>query len=122
MITKKLNTPTSEMTAKIFGSYDKNILKLEEAFGVRIYNIQNQADDGDTIVVEGEPEEVVKAHEALAYMKKIAAIGDELTEQSVDYTISMVKDGRLSELDDLDNDCFFVTAKGKPVKAKTVGQ
>ena len=122
MATKKLNTQTSEMTSRIFGNFDKNIGRIEEEFSVRIYNIQNQNDDGDTIVVEGEEPGVTLAHETLSYLKKIVTIGDELTDQSVDYTISMVKDGRQNELSDFDEDCFFVTAKGKPVKAKTVGQ
>ena len=94
MATKKLNTQTSEMTSRIFGSFDKNIGRIEEEFSVRIYNIQNQNDDGDTIVVEGEEPGVTLAHETLSYLKKIVTIGDELTDQSVDYTISMVKDGR----------------------------
>jgi phosphate starvation-inducible PhoH-like protein len=34
----------------------------------------------------------------------------------------MVQDGAQDELSQLDDDCFFVTARGKPVKAKTVGQ
>ena len=122
MATKKLNTQTSEMTSRIFGNFDKNIGRIEEEFSVRIYNIQNQNDDGDTIVVEGEEPGVTLAYETLSYLKKIVAIGDELTDQSVDYTISMVKDGRQKELSNFDEDCFFVTAKGKPVKAKTVGQ
>lgn len=122
MATKKINTQTSEMTSRIFGSFDKNIRRLEEEFSVRIYNIQNQADDGDTIVVDGEEPGLSGAYETLACLKKIVGIGDELTDQSVDYTVSMVKDGRQSELAAFDEDCFFVTSKGKPVKAKTVGQ
>ena len=120
MPTKKLNTQSSEMTARLFGSFDKNIEKVEKEFGVRIYNIQNENDDGDTVVIEGENAD--KAYEVMTYLKKILTLGDELTEQSVDYTIGMIKDGRESELEVFDDDCFFVTAKGKPVKAKTAGQ
>ncbi len=119
---KKINTQTSELTARIFGNFDKNVRRLEDEFSVRIYNIQNQADDGDTIVIEGEEPGVSYAFDTLSYLKKIVSIGDELTDQSVDYTISMIKDGRRNELSEFDEDCFFVTAKGKPVKAKTIGQ
>ena len=122
MIQKKISTPTSEATAKIFGSYDKNISRLESEFGVRIYNTQNQNDAGDTIVIEGESENVHMAGDAVEYLKKIVAFGEEPTDQSVDYNISMVRDGRLDELSAFGDDCFFVTAKGKPIKAKTVGQ
>ena len=55
-------------------------------------------------------------------MKKAASLGDELSDQSVDYVIRMISDGAQNELAELDDDCFFVTARGKPVKAKTVGQ
>ncbi len=122
MAMRKLTIPTSEMTSRLFGNFDKNVSSLETELGVRIYNIQNQNDDGDTVVVEGEEDNVSKAYDALVHLKKILSLGDELTEQSVDYTVSMVREGRLSELDEFDDDCFFVTAKGKPVKAKTVGQ
>ena len=45
-----------------------------------------------------------------------------ITAQSVDYAISMVTDKRTNDLNELDSDCFFVSAKGRPIKAKTVGQ
>ena len=122
MIQRKVTTPSSEVTARIFGSFDKNIGRLEKEFGVRIYNIQNQNDDGDTIVIEGEKEQADMAADAVSYLKRIVSFGEEPTDQSVDYVIGMVKEGRVSELSQFDDDCFFVTAKGKPIKAKTVGQ
>ena len=45
-----------------------------------------------------------------------------ITDQTVDYVISTVLDNRTSELNELDDDCFCVSAKGRPIKAKTVGQ
>jgi len=119
---RKINTASSEVTARLFGSFDKNVERLESEFGVRIFNIQNQNDGGDTIVVEGEGDGVTMAADVLAYLKRIVSFGEEPSDQSVDYIIGMVKEGRLNELSDLDDDCFFVTAKGKPIKAKTVGQ
>lgn len=123
MFQKKITTFSSDATSRIFGSYDKNISRLESEFSVRIYNIQNEASDGDTIVVEGEESEsVTMATDVLSYLKRIVAFGEEPTDQSVDYVIGMVKEGRLSELAEFDDSSFFVTAKGKPIKSKTVGQ
>ena len=122
MTQKKIKTTSSEVTARLFGSYDKNIRRLEEEFGVRISNTQNQSDDGDTILVEGEEAGVSMAADALTYLRRIVTFGEEPTDQSVDYVIGMVKEGRVEELSGFDDDCFFVTAKGKPVKPKTVGQ
>ena len=119
---RKINTASSEVTARLFGSFDKNVERLETEFGVRIYNIQNQEDGGDTIVVEGEGDGVIMAGDVLSYLKRIVSFGEEPSDQSVDYVIGMVKEGRLNELSEFDDDCFFVTAKGKPIKAKTVVQ
>ena len=68
MIQRKIKTTSSEVTARLFGSYDKNIRRLEEEFGVRISNIQNQSDDGDTVLVEGEDPGVTMAADALTYL------------------------------------------------------
>ena len=122
MSQKKIKTPSSEVTSRLFGSYDRNVSRLESEFGVRISNIQNQSDDGDTIVVDGEEPGVSMASDALGYLRRIVTFGEEITDQSLDYVLGMVKEGRLEELSGFDDDCFFVTAKGKPVKPKTVGQ
>ena len=118
---RKIQIPNAEMTAKIFGSYDKNISRLEEAFSVRIANTGDSG-DGDTILVEGEETNVQKATDCVQYLKRICTLGDEITEQKVDYIIGMSDEGRLEELGTFDEDCFLVTLRGKPIKAKTLGQ
>ena len=52
----------------------------------------------------------------------MASLNNVITDQSVDYAISMVVDNRTQDLNELDDDCFFVSAKGRPIKAKTIGQ
>jgi len=122
MIQKKIQTSDAEITRRIFGRFDRNARRLEEAFSLRIYNRTENESEGDTIILEGEEQAVAQAADALEYLKKAAALGDALSDQSVDYVIRMVKDGALDELEQLDDDCFLVTSRGKPVKAKTVGQ
>ncbi len=122
MTQKKIYTASAEITRRIFGGFDRNARRLEEAFAVRIFNRTEDAGEGDCIVLEGENEAVNHASEAMEYLKKVAALGDELSDQSVDYVIRMINDGAQAELSELDDDCFLVTSRGKPVKAKTVGQ
>jgi len=121
MIQKKIYTASAEITRRIFGSFDRNAGRLEEAFGIRIFN-RTEEGDGDCIILEGENDAVARAADALSYLKKVASLGDEISDQSVDYVIGMVQDGRLDELSAFDDDCFLVTVRGKPIKAKTVGQ
>ena len=122
MIQRKITTPSADVTSKLFGSFDKNARRIEDEFSVRLFNSENENTDGDSIVIEGEADDVNLAADVLKYLKRIISFGEEPTDQSVDYVIGMVKDGRVAELSGFDEDCFFVTAKGKPIKAKTVGQ
>lgn len=122
MTQKKIKTANAEITARIFGSFDRNARRLEEAFGIHIYNRPDEGGEGDCIVLEGEEAAVARAAEATEYLRRVAALGEEPNDQRVDYVIRMVNDGATDELAALDDDCFLVTARGKPVKAKTVGQ
>ena len=112
---------SSELTAKIFGSYDINARMLERAFDV---TVRNRADEEyDAVLIGGESRENVNlVAEAVKYLANMAKYNDELTEQQVGYVIEMLKGGNLSELNALSDDCICITTSGKPIKAKTVGQ
>ena len=111
----------AEMTARLFGSFDINVRMLEKAFDVRIRNRGDE--EGDTVVILGENAEGVRmAADAIRYLKDMATYNETLTEQQVGYVISMVRDGKADELDGMKQDCICITTRGKPIKAKTVGQ
>jgi phosphate starvation-inducible PhoH-like protein len=55
-------------------------------------------------------------------LKDEAARAEEIPEQRVSYLIGMVRDGRAEELSVLDDSAICITSRGKPVRAKTVGQ
>lgn len=48
--------------------------------------------------------------------------GENLSEQNVRYCIATVKDGTSDGFRNLADDCICITAKGKPIKPKTIGQ
>ncbi len=122
MSEKVLLTDTFEQTSIIFGNFDANVQMVENAFGVRITNRDTERTAGNAIVVSGEQENVEKAYSALAYLKKMSVVDGSIGEQNVDYVINMVKDGKEDELEDFGDDCICITSRGKPIKAKTVGQ
>ena len=111
----------TEITSRIFGSFDVNVRMIENSFGVQIYNRSDE--DGDAVMISGESSDGVRmAADAVKYLGDMARSSEMLTEQQVGYVIDMLKDGRESELSSLEQDCICITAKGKPLKAKTVGQ
>jgi len=121
-MTRTVNIPNSEMTLRIFGSFDRNIRRVEQAFGVRIYNRGEGDEGGDTVVIEGNDGDTLLAANAIEQLKRVAVMNDTLPEQTVDYVISMVNEGKGEELSSLSGDCICISAKGRPIKAKTVGQ
>ena len=110
------------LTAAIFGAFDANTRIIEGRFSVSLRNRSGE-DGSDAIVISGESmESVNRAAAAVEYLRDMAGHTGELTEQSVRYVVDSIADGHAAELASLGNDCIFVTAKGKPVKAKTAGQ
>jgi phosphate starvation-inducible PhoH-like protein len=123
MTERIFTTDSSEITAVIFGNFDINVNRIERAFGVRIFNRSGGQGCGDAIVISGDQASKVDcAYNAIEYLNRMSLAGDQLSDTTVEYVISMVEDGRSGELEALDDDCVCITAKGKPIKAKTVGQ
>ena len=118
---KTVRIENTELTARLFGSFDINTRMLERAFDVSIKN--RSGEEGDAVLVSGESSEnVSKAALALERLKDLARSSETLTEQQVGYVISMINEGREEELRDLEGECICITTRGKPIKAKTVGQ
>lgn len=122
MAERFLNTSSPNATSSIFGAFDSNINAIENTFKVKIINRPSNNDIGDCITITGDSEGVNAAYEVLMYLNKMTEMNSVITDQTVDYVISMVQDGRTSELNELDDNCFCVSAKGRPIKAKTIGQ
>ena len=95
---------------------------LEDTFGVSLRNRSGE-DGSDAILIGGEDIEQVNAcARAVEYLRDMTRYNATLSEQSVRYVVDMIADGKGSELADIGTDCIMVTTRGKPIKAKTVGQ
>ncbi len=116
-----INVESNEITSRVFGPFDANVRAVENAFSVRISN--RRATEGDAIVIDGHEGDVALASRVINHLCALASNGADISEQGVSYAISMVSDGNGEALSaNFGDDCIFVTSKGKPIKAKTVGQ
>ena len=122
MAEKYLKTSSPDITSALFGPFDVNTSLIEHAFRVKIINRPLDNSIGDSIMISGNDEDVDKAYEVLLYLNKMAEMNNEITEQTIDYVISVVQENQTEKLNELDDNCFCVSAKGKPIKAKTIGQ
>ena len=100
----------------VFGSFDENIRRIEDALGVNIVN------RGNELKIVGEPEAVDKAARTLEGLLTIAARGEVIDEQRVRYLLTLVQEGNDDQVTKIAKDVVCISAKGKPIKAKTVGQ
>ncbi len=112
---------SSEITAAVFGICDAHARTIEAAFDVELRNRSEST--GDAVQVTGHsPEAVRLAAEVLKRLAEEAGDGEDISEQRVAYLIGMIRDGQGEALTELDDSTLCLTSRGKPVKAKTVGQ
>ena len=105
-----------EQLIDVFGSFDENIKRIEQELNVRIVA------RGTELKVTGEPEEADRGARALNGLLFLAGKGETITEQNVRYLIDMVRSGTDEKITELAGNVVCVTAKGRPIKAKTLGQ
>lgn len=122
MIQRSIKVDNAAVTAALFGSFDIHTRILETRFGVSLHNRSGE-DGSDAILITGESQESVNAAAtAVEYLRDMLRLSDTLNEQTVRYVADTVAEGRVGELAALSADILCLTAKGKPVKAKTAGQ
>ena len=122
MAEKIVMTGSNEATCAIFGAFDKNVKKVEQAFSVHIFNKNGMPECGDAIVINGDAENAALAARVLEYLKHVTGSGESIEEQTVEYVIGLVKDGVAETPESLGTDIICLTNRGKPIKAKTIGQ
>ncbi len=111
-----VNAERVEDLISVFGSFDENIRRIEDALAVSIVN------RGTELKVCGDEEAVDKAVRTLEGLLSLAAKGEVIDEQRVRYLITLVREGNDAQVAQMAKDVVCITAKGKPIKAKTVGQ
>ncbi len=116
MIEQVVNVERIEQVINLFGSFDENIKLLEKEYGVSIINRDTE------LKITGEAENVMQARQAIDALLGLAARGEDITTQNVNYIISLVRDGRQDQIAQMGKGVICVTVRGKPVKAKTLGQ
>lgn len=117
MTTERIvNADRVEDLISVFGSFDENIKRIEDALQVSIIN------RGVDLKVSGEEEAVDRAVKTLNGLLSLASKGEQIDEQRVRYLITLVKEGNDAQVAQIAKDVVCITAKGKPIKAKTVGQ
>ena len=116
MIEQTISIERIEDVIDIFGSFDENIKLIEHEPDVSVVSRDDQ------LKISGEAENVLYAVKAVQGLLGLAGRKETITEQNVRYIINLVKAGNEEHINDIARDVLCVTAKGKPIKPKTLGQ
>ena len=116
MVEQIINIERMEHALTLFGSRDENIHQIEQTYGVTVLF------RGTDLKVSGEAESVMNAVRCIEGLLSMVEQGEELTSQNIRYVASLVEEGKEQEVQSLNRDVICITAKGKPLKARTLGQ
>lgn len=113
---KTMPINSAEQVLCIFGSYDEHAKLIENAFNVKLLNRDTE------IRLIGETPNVKRAEKVIHGILALLERGEGVQSQNVSYLISLVESGEEEQLANFGSDCILITSKGRPIKAKTVGQ
>ena len=116
MVEQIINIERMEHALTLFGSCDENIRQIERGYDVAIVF------RGTDVKVTGEAERVMNAAKCIEGLLSLVERGEALNEQNIRYVMSLVSEGKENEVDSLNQDVVCITARGKPLRAKTLGQ
>ena len=116
MIDRTIEVERMEHVISVFGSFDQNLRLIETELNVKILDRDN------LIHITGEAENVMLAEKTINGLLELAARGENIDAQNVRYILKLVQSGREGEIQKLAGDVICITAKGKPIKPKTIGQ
>ena len=113
---QRISIERLEQAVNLFGSFDENIHLIETEFGVTVANREGE------LRVNGEAEDVMLASKALTALLTLSNRGEAISEQNVRYVIALARAGQEDKIGELTQDVICISAKGRPVKPKTIGQ
>lgn len=117
MLEQTVDIERIEQIINLFGNFDENVKRIENKCNVSITS------HGNRLKVRGEPEAVMRAVKTVEALLVMINKGEQITEQSIDYVAALAEDGEAERITAVtDAGCICITARGKPVKPKTIGQ
>ncbi len=114
-VTSQIEIPVSHMS-NVCGQFDAHMKKIEKKLGVELI-----ARDG-VIKIVGAESSVKNTKNVLGNLLMLSERGNDITDQSVDYILSLAREEKTDELAVMDKDIICRTIAGKPIKPKTLGQ
>jgi phosphate starvation-inducible PhoH-like protein len=113
---KIINADSMEQLALLFGNLDENINTVCERTGARVKCM------GTEITVSGEAEQVALAGTVLEKLIAMLRRNEKIDKSRINYAVELAKEGNADMIDAIMQDVIAITARGRQVRCKTLGQ
>ena len=107
--------PVSQQ-ANLFGQFDEHLKKIEKTLNVTLILRD------DVLKILGNETAATQAKKMLEDLLRLAERGNTITEQNINYALSLAMENRSQMLTEIDSDFICNTIQGKPIRPKTLGQ
>ena len=111
-----LQLETAQEAMTLFGTADSHLKLMEEELRITIVT------RGETISIEGEESQVTLAFAIIKALLTVIRKGIRISSRDVTYAISLAKKDSLEYFSEMYDQEIIKTAKGKPIRIKTIGQ
>lgn len=115
-ITESIIDIPAEHEKNVFGGFDAYVKIIERAFNVTVIARNNE------VKIIGAEKDVSRAKSVFLQLTELSKRGNQITEQNVNYAISLCFEDKETALLEIDKDLICHTINGKPIKPKTIGQ
>ena len=106
----------AEHEKNVFGQFDEYVKKIERALNVTIISRDGK------LKILGNETSANQAQRVISQLLMLSKRGNTITEQNVDYTLSLTFEEKEGQMAEMDRDFICHTINGRPIKPKTLGQ
>lgn len=106
----------AEHEKNVFGQFDEYVKKIERALNVTIISRDGK------LKILGNETSANQAQRVISQLLMLSKRGNTITEQNVDYTLSLTFEEKEGQMAEMDKDFICHTINGRPIKPKTLGQ
>ena len=106
----------AEHERNVFGQFDEYVKKMERTLGVTVISRDGQ------LKILGPQQACQQALKIFTQLLELSKRGNTITEQNINYALSLAAEERTSAITEIDKDYICHTLNGRPIKPKTLGQ
>lgn len=106
----------AEHERNVFGQFDEYVKKMERTLGVTVISRDGQ------LKILGPQQACRQAVKIFTQLLELSKRGNTITEQNINYALSLAAEERTSAITEIDRDYICHTLNGRPIKPKTLGQ